>query len=330
MSDSRFDIDDTSNEQTEVATGFDFQNYRISPLRTLGKKIGSGASASVFLAKMHDGDVAVKKIKFTQKFSQADCQNEVKILAKLSELKSPYIVKFIGYYHDSVSCTVVLEYMNRGTLEQWIKSESTTTFTSQIERRQGMQALACGVAAIHQGRYIICDIKSSNVLIHIASDSPTPQLKLADFGHARTTTEKKEMNAGTPSHMAPEVLTRKADNSQKSDIFSLCVVYWEFIHKQCAIAYYANKGMKTVPLVKQWLLKNNRLPIPTDRSICPDKLAAEMKKGFDKNPSARPDASDFVVCLKEIEADEALAAFKQQNKEEIVEATTPPKIKINA
>lgn len=60
------------------------------------------------------------------------------------------------------------------------------------------------------------------------------KLKISDFGSASPLRESMRSLAGTPTHMAPEMI-RKMPYSKEVDIFSLVIVIWETIYRRLGI-----------------------------------------------------------------------------------------------
>ncbi|MGC2402056.1 MAG: serine/threonine-protein kinase [Acidobacteriaceae bacterium] len=100
---------------------------------------------------------------------------------------------------------------------------------ASISIREGLsilKQLAAGLAAIHAAGILHGDIKPNNIMLDGAGLEM--RLWITDFGLARaftgeTSLSGKELAAGTPDYMAPEV-HRGLEPSQASDLFALGVV----------------------------------------------------------------------------------------------------------
>jgi serine/threonine protein kinase len=311
-------ISEGSSSQGELTeshgflSGVNLNPYIIKPYTkpwSKKDKLGKGSSGEVYKTTLNNEDVAVKVIKFKKESDQEDCETELKTMAFLMPDADPYMVKLLGFYFDDdktpTTCTIALEYMPDGSLDDWINSETTTLFFTQAERRAGLLHLSQGLEHLHNKGVLHNDIKPHNVLIQ------DKKLKFADWGSATSTTSDQD-NLGTPFYMAPELLWRLATVSKRSDIFSFCVLIVAVINKMSISDYYEKKhSAKVFATLKTAIDNGARPPISRDKSICPPKLARQLTLGFMKDPYRRPEAGDFVDCFREIEADDALDAFRK-------------------
>ncbi len=80
-----------------------------------------------------------------------------------------------------------------------------------------------GLLIIHENKIIHWDIKTDNLLIH------NGVVKIADFGISKKTESFTDTYCGTPITMAPEIINGDKYD-QKTDIFSLGVIYYQFLH----------------------------------------------------------------------------------------------------
>ncbi|XP_004243852.1 mitogen-activated protein kinase kinase kinase 18-like [Solanum lycopersicum] len=176
-----------------------------------GHTIGRGSSAAVSAAKsILSGEVfAVKSVELSK--SQL-LQKEQKILSQLS---SPYVVRYMGYdvtkEKDKLMFNVRMEYMPDGTLSDEIRKQSGR----MNERLIGYytKQMVQGLDYLHSRGIAHCDIKGQNILLGESG------AKIADFGCARWI-HPAEPIGGTPMFMAPEV-ARGAEQGCAADIWGL-------------------------------------------------------------------------------------------------------------
>ena len=66
-----------------------------------------------------------------------------------------------------------------------------------------------------------------NILINESKN----EIKIIDFGFSRTITQKEKLNVfcGTPSYMAPEVVSRKPYHPKPADVWALGVMLFRII-----------------------------------------------------------------------------------------------------
>jgi len=154
--------------------------------------------------------------------------------------------------------------------------------------------MASGLAFLHQEHIVHRDIKSLNVLL-----DQSYRAKLTDFGLSKVKTETKSQSmatqtskdaVGTIAWMAPELFERRAIYTQKSDIYSLGITFWELASRKIPFADASNPS-----LIPSWVSKGDREEIPKD---CPQKLASLIAACWEGSPDKRPDADNVVTYLK--------------------------------
>ncbi|KAJ8480266.1 hypothetical protein OPV22_023993 [Ensete ventricosum] len=220
----------------------DFTERNIMRGLTEGNLIGSGGSGQVFRINLGDrtGEaVAVKKIwnnrKLDWKMEKA-FEAEVKIL---SSIRHANIVKLLCCISNAESKLLVYEYMEKGSLDQWLHGgrrtgTGTGTGSGHGEPLDWLKRLGIAIDAARGLCYmhhhctppvIHRDVKSSNILLD--SDFGA---KIADFGLARMVVKVGELEsasgiAGTFGYMAPECGYSKIN--EKVDVYSFGVVLLE-------------------------------------------------------------------------------------------------------
>ncbi|KAG6574716.1 STE/STE11/CDC15 protein kinase [Phytophthora cinnamomi] len=181
----------------------------------LGAEIGRGGFGVVYGAlDLRNGrSVAIKQVSLRDidKDELLSIETEISLLRKLNHEN---IVK----YHDTIKTQgylyIVLEYMENGSLAQFVKK-----FGSLSETLVAMyitQVLR-GLAYLHEQGVLHRDVKGANILT-----TKDGLVKLADFGVAIKLNETQKANSvvGSPYWMAPEVI-EMAGWSSASDIWSV-------------------------------------------------------------------------------------------------------------
>ncbi|KAF8463662.1 kinase-like domain-containing protein [Kalaharituber pfeilii] len=242
------------------------------------KKVGQGASGSVYVAKVNSGAtqsaafkmlsqerrapitrVAIKQMDLAHQPRKELIVNEILVM---KESTHPNIVNFLdAFLRGNSELWVVMEYMEGGALTDVI--DNNTLEEDQI-------ATICyetckGLEHLHAQNIIHRDIKSDNVLL-----DGTGHVKITDFGFCAKLTEQKSKRAtmvGTPYWMAPEVVKQKEYGS-KVDIWSLGIMAIEMIESEPP---YLNEE----PLKALYLIATHGTPTLKK----PDKLSKELK-GF--------------------------------------------------
>jgi serine/threonine protein kinase len=145
----------------------------------------------------------------------------LKELRALCKIDCECLVRLQGAFLQDDTVTMVLEYMNLGSLEQFLSKKKTMSepFIASVAFQ-----MLWGLSYLHHERILHRDIKPGNVLI--GSDGA---VKLCDFGLASLSEQSLNTTVvGTTRYMAPERLRAKP-YGRPSDIWSLGLVILECI-----------------------------------------------------------------------------------------------------
>jgi len=155
------------------------------------------------------------------------------------------------------------------------------------------------------------DLKSQNLLV-----SNSGELKVCDFGLARTTSDTSTLNPttfddgqstlvklrGTFQFTAPEIYAKNI-YTFKADIYSLGVVFWELFTRLLKGKYeqpfseYKNLQFD-FQIIIQVAKKDLRPTLPDN---CPPKLAALIKICWDPKPDSRPTIEQLITGIDLVE-----------------------------
>eukprot|EP01114_Cavostelium_apophysatum_P014911 TRINITY_DN3974_c0_g1_i1.p1 TRINITY_DN3974_c0_g1~~TRINITY_DN3974_c0_g1_i1.p1 ORF type:complete len:742 (+),score=193.88 TRINITY_DN3974_c0_g1_i1:216-2441(+) len=269
------------------------------------KKIGEGAAGEVFLATdTRTGDkVAIKKMPLNS-------QNMKLLVTEIGIMKTsmhPNIVKYFDSYLLGEQIWVVMEFMGSGCLTEVLEQ-----FENGVKMNEGQIASVClavlkGLSYIHSLHRIHRDIKSDNILLGTEGT-----VKLADFGYAAQLTQQKSKRntiVGTPYWMAPELI-RGQNYDQKVDLWSLGIMVMEMAEGEPPY-------MEFPPLRALFLITTKGIPDLKDSSKWSADMRDFVSKCLEKEPDARPDASDMLKhpFLKKAAQPSEVAVVARQSKQ---------------
>lgn len=205
-------------------------------------------------------------------------------------------------------CVLCMEFCTYGTL-------LTALQMDVFKHKNGMPNISsvCSVLLeissalmhIHQHGIIHCDLKPQNVLLKADECSPRGFVsKLTDFGLARVVTRDQPLlcgdSAGTPSHLAPEIVKigdQQSIKTAKSDIYAFGIVMWEMFTAQQAFWMVDKHAVLT-----HVVLDRKRLPFP---AFADPKYVDLCERCWDGNMDKRPSLADIQNDLKDIMHDYA-------------------------
>nr|XP_033786411.1 serine/threonine-protein kinase DCLK3 isoform X1 [Geotrypetes seraphini] len=171
----------------------------------IGRTIGDGNFAVVKECRVLSGDqwYAMKIIDKSKLKGKEDMvENEISIIRCLSH---PNIVQLLDDYETEAEIYLILEYVRGGDLFDAItESVKFTEHNAALMVADLCEALVY----IHHKNIVHRDLKPENLLVQHNTDKSTT-LKLADFGLAMFVTEPIFTVCGTPTYVAPEILSEK-------------------------------------------------------------------------------------------------------------------------
>jgi len=225
------------------------------------KKIGQGASGSVYVAKALATSqlVAIKAMDLAHQPRKELIINEIMVM---KESQHPNIVNFLkAFLVRDNDLWVVMEFMEGGALTDVIDNN-----TLEEDQIAAISLETCkGLEHLHNHSIIHRDIKSDNILLNNYG-----QVKITDFGFCAKLTDQRSKRAtmvGTPYWMAPEVVKQK-EYGAKVDIWSLGIMAIEMIENEPPY-------LDEEPLKALYMIATNGTPTLKK----PEKLSRELK-GF--------------------------------------------------
>ncbi|GJV04947.1 serine-threonine/tyrosine-protein kinase catalytic domain-containing protein, partial [Tanacetum coccineum] len=236
--------------------------------------IGRGGYGSVYKGKLlvsgKETMVAVKRL--NERYGQGlkEFLTEIDLL---SGQHHPNLVSLVGYCDEGKEKTIVYEYAERGSLDQYIRrsGKSTSTSLTWLQRLKICADAARGLDHLHRHvgghRTIIHrDIKSSNILIDEnwvgkISDLGLSKLSVSGFGMSDIVSN----GCGTKGYCEPEYFTTGVV-TKKSDVFSFGIVLFEVLcGRLCLIDCDDRFSLSSISAEEHY--KNNSLDKIIDHSL---------------------------------------------------------------
>ena len=222
---------------------------------SLIKKIGEGGQAKVYMGTYENNKVAVKLMKNVDYKCFA---HELVILALLDHENIP---KFYGIIREKNVLSLVFEFIEGRTLDQFKISE----FTTEQKYNIIYQLTSC-LEYIHSKKFIHRDLKPENIMLDNQG-----KIHLLDFSIAKVITNAEftlTRAKGTLNYLAPECLelSEISEDQQiiskitsKVDVWAFgCIVSWLF----SGYVPWSDKYKDLPPIIQQILMKKIPFSIP--------------------------------------------------------------------
>lgn len=183
----------------------------------LTRFLGSGAYGEVWIGldRNTGRQVAVKFYQHRGGVDWALLSREVEKLVLLSTDR--YVVQLLLVGWESDPPFYVMEYVESGSLEQFIQKSGARTVEQTVEL---FREIVVGLNHAHAKGILHCDLKPANVLL-----DQDAKPRLADFGQSRLTTEQTP-SLGTLFYMAPEQADLKAVPDARWDVYALGAILY--------------------------------------------------------------------------------------------------------
>ncbi|XP_051862826.1 mitogen-activated protein kinase kinase kinase 7-like [Drosophila albomicans] len=257
----------------------------------LRERIGSGSYGVVYKGIWITNKSVKVAVKCLEKGNNKDSEtNILREIRNLQELKHENIVTFHGSYRQKNIC-LIFEYSDCGSLYDYLQKKIGKV--SNIEKLHWMLQCANGMEYLHSKKTIHRDLKTQNLLLF----NNYRTLKICDFGTVKQyATENTEL-IGTIGYMAPEVCTADGKYTEKCDVFSYGITFWEVFAEKKPFNDLQKKNMH--PLAIQNKIINGARPNINDMQICKDSnlIKAIIEKCWGRDPESRPTMKGLIAFL---------------------------------
>ena len=239
-------------------------------------ELGRGAQSVVYLA--HAPHLQRKVAIKTFHFSDNDAQKNQQLLAEariVSQLRHPNIVPIFEAGEEEKDFYLAFEYVPGKNLAEHLKISGSLPPVKAIAI---MRSILDAIAHAHTAGVIHSCLKPSNILI---DEEGMP--RVMDFGiAARSEGSSKNSRAfsGTSAYTAPEVIAGQ-DSSERSDVFSAGLVFYELLTGQRAVT-----GSDHFVVMNR--IANEDIRLPEDGSITlDDRIVSVLYKALERDPQQR-------------------------------------------
>jgi serine/threonine protein kinase len=197
------------------------------PDHDIKKILGRGGMATVYLATHHrlHRDVALKVMSSEIALIETHQKSFINEGRTVARLEHPNIVKIHDINAQGNHIYMSTEVLNGGTLKERL-TEGKLPISNTLRI---IDEMANALDYAHKKSYIHRDIKPANIMFREDGSAV-----LTDFGIAKIQGEMGDMTqmgyvSGTPYYMSPEQATGQKDIDQRTDIYSLSVVFYEML-----------------------------------------------------------------------------------------------------
>ncbi|CAM6029918.1 unnamed protein product [Sphagnum balticum] len=267
------------------------------------EKLGEGHFGSVYKGRLHEQDVAVKKVLETTTHNLGEFINEVALITNVPEHQN--LVTFLGCcYTISSERFLVYEYVENNDLYEALFNGEGEHILSWSKRFDIICGVARGLCHLHglKPQIIHGDIKPKNILL-----DHTFQAKIADFGTIFSfpddNTHFTATSAfGTMGYRAPEYAIQH-HLSNKVDVYSFGIVILELITGTNCI----DNGLYIVDWVREWNdqkesvrdLVDHRLELNENEVHQVTRVVEIALWCVQREPAPRPPMDFVLQCLEE-------------------------------
>jgi len=198
----------------------DNQKSSFSDISTIDNQ---GAMSLVYKGKLHGKWIIIKRIKPEFKNNAKYKELFYKEFENAYHLDHPNIVRLLDKGEDNDGAFYTMEFVDGQTLTKLI-----TPSGIKDERlvKKIMQQMLDALTYVHKKQVFHRDLKPDNILVTYRGDN----VKMLDFGLAAADNFDDDLiKVGTPKYASPEQMTKGFAVDQRSDIYSIGMIFLEMI-----------------------------------------------------------------------------------------------------
>ena len=264
------------------------------------KEIGHGQFGRVYKmkSKINNKEYAVKFIPVPKDTNQKKNVNDNKKIFREEIIMSlnshPNIVHLYRFFQDNDYHYLVSEFIYGKTLESYVNDFHKNYPNSYIKQDfviKIFKQILLGLKCLHDKKIFHRDIKPDNILL-----DQNNNVKITDFGLSAFFEQRfpylssENTFVGNAQYVCPEIAQRKPYD-YKCDIFSLGYTMFFVMNFHLPTLNDFNRYQQTI----------KRFPITTFNNYYDQRLVQLIHRMYDYNPVNRPDTSECLRKLEEIE-----------------------------
>ena len=192
----------------------------------------------------------------------------------LPKIKHKNVARFIEFFENEVALYFVIEFCNLGDLSQYLKQKMRIF---EDEALKFLKQLISAFQVLNSHKIMHRDLKLENILLS-KSENEEITIKLCDFDFLKKG-EKGNTYLGTCLYMAPEILKSNTEYTNKTDLWSLGVVFYRILYGD-----YPFKGKTEVNLI--YNIDNMKIKYPEEFGISESSINL-LKEIFQVEPDKR-------------------------------------------
>jgi serine/threonine protein kinase len=193
--------------------------------------------------KVTNSKIAMKiydKMRLNDPVKKRSVSREINLLQKLDH---PNIVKFYESIDTNKTINLVMEHVKGKSMYSYLKAQKYRR-VDEREAKSIFRQLVEAVAYLHKQNIAHRDLKPDNILIEDSGaaqsglgsfggfvSSAEHRVKLIDFGFSIGVSVDKKLRTfcGTPSFMAPEIVSKKDYCGKQADVWALGVILYSML-----------------------------------------------------------------------------------------------------
>lgn len=268
------------------------------PQLRLGAVLGAGSFGRVYIGTFHGAPVACKVLETAaHRGAAAGAALEAELSMSLSH---PNVVRTLAWHQAAGQTSIVLDYMDQGTLQSAIDAGRLREggSLSLLAALATAREVASGMAYLHMRGVLHCDLTASNVLLSGRSAGATDGrgfvAQVSDFGLSCVLAPGESSlvvaDTGASAWMAPEVVAQGLV-SRAADVYSFGVLLWSICTGQRPW-----EGLTQAVVIHEVCVKRRQLEFPAGDDI-PECLKMVARACMAHDPASRPSFDDVLEIL---------------------------------